>query len=83
MADHRRGDVLIELPSKPWSRPCSARSSTDEIGGRHGTQTRDAALKRRRQQLRDAAELKCRQAVKFWGRVGSVIRRSPGPVMRV
>ena len=22
-----------------------------------------------------AAELKCRQAVKFWGRVGSVIRR--------
>ena len=48
-------------PSKPWSRSCSARSSTDDRRrGRLGTQIR-------RRVLTSAAELKCRQVVKFWG----------------
>ena len=36
----RRPSASMMRPSKPWSRPCSPRSTTDETGGRHGTQIR-------------------------------------------
>ena len=51
-------------PSKPWLRQCSARSSTDDRGPTWHTDTTTI--------LTSAAELMCRQAVKFFWGVGSV-----------